>query len=553
MYDLLKKKNRYLILIFWIGFTSLIYEIYSTKVLFLFFLETSQAVTIAISAFLAGLAFSSLLFSSFSKKSTKNNLFIIFLMQVVVALYGYFVLKEYVFIPQVIDFLHQHILNQDMSSFLKISLIWIYLFIPAFFIGGSFPLVNGLYLKNLEEGTRDTGIVYFWDTFGSILGAFLAGFWLLPQLGFRLTCVVAVVINLCIALIVAPKKEWRGAIVLFLILIFFNEYNFYQANKIPSLAPSLSGAISTTSTPTALPTLSPEPTPSSYSFIPEYPQLDAMFGKILFQKISPFGRITIGEDVFGDPNDKALFINYRDMCHSQSHVSESEMGSLVAQQAPVGSRILNIGLGCGFTADAIAQQPSVSRLDIAEINPVVAEGTKEFFQKENSYVLENPKTDLYIEDGAEFIRNAPNNTYDGIVIDIEEATIIYSSPLYTREYFALASKKMKPEGVLALWAHRGSNDFEKVIYNTLKSVFPNVNIVIIDGFYTFYASNSPAHLPVSPSPEEPMASQQIDDMLNTPNNEINTLDNKVLEKYFDVQSYFNLPTSYKEQFLSPAN
>jgi hypothetical protein len=52
----------YLGVIFLVGFTSLIYEIYSVRVLFMFFVENTQGATIAISSFLGGLAFSSLFF-----------------------------------------------------------------------------------------------------------------------------------------------------------------------------------------------------------------------------------------------------------------------------------------------------------------------------------------------------------------------------------------------------------------------------------------------------------------------------------------------------------
>ena len=51
-----------LFLIFWIGCLALIYEIYSMRALFMFYVENTKAASIAISAFLGGLAFSSILF-----------------------------------------------------------------------------------------------------------------------------------------------------------------------------------------------------------------------------------------------------------------------------------------------------------------------------------------------------------------------------------------------------------------------------------------------------------------------------------------------------------
>ena len=182
-----------------------------------------------------------------------------------------------------------------------------------------------------------------------------------------------------------------------------------------------------------------------------------------------------------------------------------------------------------------------------------AKGTSQFFTKENGDVLNSSKTTLFVKDGAELIRNTQTK-YNAIVIDIEEVSVIYSSPLYTKEYFALSKNKMSSDGVLALWAHRGGNEFEKIIYNTLKSVFNNVSVAMINGFYTFYASNSKTIMPdfALANVVTSATDQQIKDVLKNPIDLINTLDNPILEKYFDIRSYFNLPVNYvnyKEKYI----
>src|SRR5258708_19088870 len=80
------KRYLYLAFIFLTGFTSLIYEIYSTRILFFFFTETNWAITIGITSFLAGIAFSSLFFASFAKKQTMNVFFILWIMQIAIGI-----------------------------------------------------------------------------------------------------------------------------------------------------------------------------------------------------------------------------------------------------------------------------------------------------------------------------------------------------------------------------------------------------------------------------------------------------------------------------------
>ncbi len=497
------KKHFYLVLIFFIGFTSLIYEIYSTKILFLFFLETSWAVTIAISAFLAGLAFSSLFFS-FLVKNNKKELIILWLMQISIALYGFFVLSHYEIIPKAVDFSLQNHEGDGFSHIVKIIFFWIYLFIPAFFIGGSFPLVNNLYLQKHPGKPFDSGLVYFWDTIGSVIGALLAGFWLLPTFGFISTVGITAFVNLILALILAPGRRGR-------ILTMFLSIGVLSLFYVTTIQPN------------------------------NMPELAKNFGAILFQEDSPFGKVTVGLKTHDTTKDqKQLFINYRIMCDSTGYSSETGIGELSVKQQGEHLKVVNIGLGCGFTADALVSKPNIDNLTIVEINPVVVKASK-YFNDENDDVLSSPKTKLIIQDGAWFLRS-DKGIYDAIVIDIEEPTIVDSSPLYTKEYFRYAKDRLKPSGILSVWAQRGGTDYEKVIYNTLKSVFKNVYIRVLYSFYTFYASDANYSFPV----DSVFETSDIKQVLQNPLGDINTIDNRVLGKYFNVNVFFNFPDKYHD-------
>ena len=74
---------------------------------------------------------------------------------------------------------------------------------------------------------------------------------------------------------------------------------------------------------------------------------------------------------------------------------------------------------------------------------------------------------------------------------------------------------------------------------------------MINGFYTFYASNSKTIMPdfALANVVTSATDQQIKDVLKNPIDLINTLDNPILEKYFDIRSYFNLPVNYKEKYI----
>ena len=66
------------------------------RALFMFYVENTKAASIAISAFLGGLAFSSILFGKLGNaRNDKGKITLIFWMQLASVFYGYFVLKNY--------------------------------------------------------------------------------------------------------------------------------------------------------------------------------------------------------------------------------------------------------------------------------------------------------------------------------------------------------------------------------------------------------------------------------------------------------------------------
>ena len=152
-----------------------------------------------------------------------------------------------------------------------------------------------------------------------------------------------------------------------------------------------------------------------------------------------------------------------------------------------------------------------------------------------------------IENGAEFIRRT-DDIYDAIVIDIEEVSIIYSSPMYTKEYMQLYFDHLQEEGVFSFWSFYGNPDFSKVLYNTIKSVFPYVSMRS-HNFHeiVFFASKQPLSKSLTIATHEEQ--KRIDDVLNNGLLKINTLEHPILQQYFDTYGLFHLDPNYKERYL----
>ena len=74
------------------------------------------------------------------------------------------------------------------------------LFIPTFFMGAQFPIVIKVLATKLETVGQNVGRAYAFNTFGAIVGSFLAGFVLIPILGLQTTILSAVFINMLLGI-----------------------------------------------------------------------------------------------------------------------------------------------------------------------------------------------------------------------------------------------------------------------------------------------------------------------------------------------------------------
>lgn len=495
-----KSKFELLAIIFLVGFSSLIYEIYSIKVLFTFFVETTQAASVAISSFLAGIAASAIIFSKIADKK-KNNLRIIFYLQIVSAFYGYFVISNYSIIPSLVD--NIEISSQALVSFYKATSIWLFLFIPAFFLGGAFPLINGLYLDDLDHTTKQTGSVYFWDSFGAILGALATGFIFLPYLGLNYTVAIAILVNLVCCLFSAANKFYEKiafSLIAIMALIFAAENMGLLDKKINPL--------------------------------------ENRFGEILFQEESSFGRITIGD--LG--SRKGLFINYRHMCLARESEDGDNIGKIAAQNLKPNSKVLNIGLGCGFTAANLAASPNVAELDIIEINPIIIKASRLHFAKETNGVFEKENVNIIQAEGYEYLRNS-DKKYDAIIVDIEEPTIIHSSALYTKEFFDVANSRLNEDGLFGIWSFRANTRFTKVLYNTISTTYDNVYILTMMGENLFFGSQKKRDKLDNGQLKSYIATVMKEDV-----SDIETIESNNLQKYYDLNQVFSLPGNYRDDY-----
>jgi spermidine synthase len=134
---------------------------------------------------------------------------------------------------------------------------------------------------------------------------------------------------------------------------------------------------------------------------------------------------------------------------------------------------LVIGLGGGATSGAVSQHRR-TRVQIVELSESVRKAAP-FFAHVNYDVLNQPNVRIRVDDGRNFLLLS-GETFDVITADIIQPIHAGAGNLYSREYFALVRRALKPGGVALQWiGHRPPTQY-KLIMRTFLEVFPDATL-----------------------------------------------------------------------------
>lgn len=293
-------------------------------------------------------------------------------------------------------------------------------------IGATFPFAVRLLTQDADEAASVSGRVYAWNTVGSIVGAIVAGFFLLPLLGLENTALVGVLASLTLAVIAAWVTLPRRKILIGLAFA------------------SLVGAI-----------VVGLPQPTSllmHSAISG----QRMGGSLYYLGVGRSATVTVIEDTRGwklltnglpeSGVDRVEMPNIRP--------NETAWLSLLPTAArPETDRMLIIGLGGAKTLEATAA--SVSSIDVIELEEEVVVANQKMPRPIDP--LANPRVSLRLGD-ARGAMHLTDKLYDAIVSQPSHPWTSGASHLYTREFFELTKSKLEPGGIFVQWIGQGFVD-----------------------------------------------------------------------------------------------
>ncbi|HEY2989845.1 MAG TPA: fused MFS/spermidine synthase [Candidatus Binatia bacterium] len=444
------------------GMAALIYENAWTRALTLVIGSSIYSFTTMLVTFLIGLALGGFFYARFMG-DRKVRITTFGLIEILVGLTALATIPLFGKLPLIFLRL-MHGFGDSFNLFLSIQVATsaLVMFLPTVLLGMTFPLVARLFTQSLYHVGSSVGTSYASNTVGAILGAFVGGFILIPQIGVQNSILLAVMLNLIVG--------W------FLIM----------ADPRLSLAPRLALAVVLLAALILIPMKTPAWDPfimtsgvTVYSDRYEKLHTDSLRAEemhrddLLYYKEGLTATVSVHQSTGSEY--KYFRTNGKiDGSHGDA-LSQLMTGYIPMLFHPNGQRAAVIGLGTGMTSKAVATFP-VREVEVLEIEPAMLEATK-YFNDRNGKILENRKVRIIPTDGRNYILATPK-MYDVIAAEPSNPWIAGIANLYTREFYAVVKSKLKPDGVFAQWFHNYSmspDDF-RMVFRTFAEAFPYMTV-----------------------------------------------------------------------------
>ncbi|SMC08752.1 polyamine aminopropyltransferase [Nitratiruptor tergarcus] len=162
----------------------------------------------------------------------------------------------------------------------------------------------------------------------------------------------------------------------------------------------------------------------------------------LFETKSRYQHIEVYEsDEFG----KILVIDGHGMlCDKDEFIYHEMMAHVPACTHKDPKRALVIGGGDGGVAKELLRHPQM-QVDLVEIDEEVVNVSKKYFPQIGDW--DNPRLNLIIDDGIEYVKNMEAGTYDLVLIDSTDPEGP-AEGLFDRNFYAHVFKILKDDGVV---------------------------------------------------------------------------------------------------------
>lgn len=168
--------------------------------------------------------------------------------------------------------------------------------------------------------------------------------------------------------------------------------------------------------------------------------------KVIFEQQSRYQKIVITQW----KDDYWLYINGNQQLSSlDEEMYHEPLVHPAMSLHPRVKDVLVLGGGDGCAVREILQYPSVENITLVDLDPAMTElgMNHPVLQEMNKGALQNEKVQIVNEDAFHFLENT-RQFYDVVIIDLPDPKSVELGRLYSMEFYKLASRQMRPEGII---------------------------------------------------------------------------------------------------------
>jgi len=446
------------------GAISMAYQVLWTRAYVIVLGSSTYSFTIILTAFLIGIGGGSALMSSFVERIKRPVLWLAVaqLGVAVTALLAYFFLDTF---PEWL----YHRFRQEIRTVFQVYLYYFFMcgvviLLPTILQGMSFPLVIRAVVRDRNRTGEDVGRAYAFNTAGSIVGSFMAGFVLMVFFGLHLSITIVIAVNFLLAAALGASE-------------LIDQFSSRKLTILASVfalgtgAFVLAPAIDRTDLTRGMFRTAWARNFSEETFYEDDPELlyyeDGVAATVSVEKRGDLHTLKANakpEASDGDDMSTQILVGLMPYI-VRSGWDDVEVG---------GEHSAMVGYGSGVTAGSALRWP-LEELEVIEIESAMFEAGK-YFRHVNHSPLKDDRMQPVESDGRNYLEYT-NQTYDVIVSEPSNPWIAGVASLFTVDNFKAIKSHLADDGVFAQWVQlyemRPNN--VRRIFNTVLEVFPQVH------------------------------------------------------------------------------
>ncbi|XP_065876181.1 spermidine synthase 2-like [Euphorbia lathyris] len=168
--------------------------------------------------------------------------------------------------------------------------------------------------------------------------------------------------------------------------------------------------------------------------------------KVLFHGKSEFQEVTVFQS---SSHGKIVILNGAiQLTEKDQFVYQEMLTHLALCSIPNPKKVLLIGGGDGGILKEISRHSSVEQIDICEIDEMVINAYNKFFP-DIAIGYKDPRVNLHIGHGIEFLKSIPQGTYDVIILDAFQCVGPYEEELGDKWFMETVARGLRPGGVMS--------------------------------------------------------------------------------------------------------